>query len=288
MGLFSKEHCYFCNKEVGILGRKKLHDCNFICKDCEKNCSAFLEVSRFNADFLQNNMEYMKKQDKLYKEAFETLDKSEKIRIIGEAFYGIVFADSIAMFEVINPMATKKNYKELFRYDYIKNYTIYTIPGGEKKYSEVGVEIALNCKIGLGSSALTDGEKKISHPYCKKLRIVCAKDTNDENEIHANQIVRHLNELYGKTSDTVIGSIKEAFTGTAKQKQEFNTAMSALKGLKGFATSKATDDKQKKAEVQEDMNKAIQDVVDLATDNVSKFTRVADEVEKRVWGIVEK
>lgn len=288
MGLFSKETCYFCNKDVGMLGRKKLHDSNFICKDCEKNCSAFLEVSRFSVDFLQNNMEYMKKQDELYKKAFETLDKNDKIKIIGEAFYGVVFADTIAMFEVINPIATKKNYKELFRYDQIKNYSIYTIPGGEKKYSEVGVEIELNCKIGLESSALTEGEKKISHPYCEKLRIVCAKNTDDENEIHANQVVRHLNELYGKASDTVIGSIKESFTGTAKQKQEFNTAMSALKGLKGFAISKATDDEQEKKEAQEDMSKALQDVADLATDNVSKFTRIANEVEQRVWGIVEK
>lgn len=97
-----------------------------------------------------------------------------------------------------------------------------------------------------------------------------------------------MNELYGKASDTVIGSIKESFTGSAKQKQEFNTAMSALKGLKGFAISKATDDKQEKKEAQEDMNKALQDVADLATDNVSKFTRTANEVEQRVWGIVEK
>lgn len=59
--LFSKQTCAFCGKEVGALSRKRLSDKNYICKECEKNCSAFLD-----------------------------------------------------------PKASKKNYKELFRYDQIK------------------------------------------------------------------------------------------------------------------------------------------------------------------------
>lgn len=67
----------------------------------------------------------MKKQDILYKQAFEPLSKEEKLRTFYQ-FSGIVFADSIAMFEVITPKTEKKNFKELFRYDQIKDYEIYS------------------------------------------------------------------------------------------------------------------------------------------------------------------
>lgn len=36
MGIFSKEECYFCNKKVGVLTRKKIRDKKYICRDCEK------------------------------------------------------------------------------------------------------------------------------------------------------------------------------------------------------------------------------------------------------------
>lgn len=78
MGLFSKEECCFCGNKVGMLSRKKLADKNYICKDCEKNCSAFIEASRYDKAFLENHIEYMKKQDELYKKEFEPLDKSKK------------------------------------------------------------------------------------------------------------------------------------------------------------------------------------------------------------------
>ena len=36
MGLFSKETCEFCSKQAGLLGRKKITDKKYICKECEK------------------------------------------------------------------------------------------------------------------------------------------------------------------------------------------------------------------------------------------------------------
>ena len=102
MGLFSKEECCFCNKKVGMLSRKKLRDKKYICRDCEKNCSAFIDISKFDSEYAKQHFEYMKKQDILYKQAFEPLSKEEKLRTFYQ-FSGIVFADSIAMFEVITP-----------------------------------------------------------------------------------------------------------------------------------------------------------------------------------------
>ena len=60
--LFSKQKCNFCDKEVGALSRKKLHDGNYICKECEKNCSAFLDPCRFDTEYIKQHIEYMKKQ----------------------------------------------------------------------------------------------------------------------------------------------------------------------------------------------------------------------------------
>lgn len=62
--LFSKQKCAFCDKEVGALNRKKLHDGNYICKECEKNCSAFIDPARFDTEYIRQHMEYMKKQDR--------------------------------------------------------------------------------------------------------------------------------------------------------------------------------------------------------------------------------
>lgn len=60
MGLFSKEECCFCNKKVGMLARKKLRDKKYICKDCEKNCSAFIDISKFDSEYVKQHFEYMK------------------------------------------------------------------------------------------------------------------------------------------------------------------------------------------------------------------------------------
>ena len=68
--LFSKQECSFCSNKVGALSRKKLHDGNYICKECEKNCSAFIDPARFDTEYIKYHMEYMKKQDVLYKKEF--------------------------------------------------------------------------------------------------------------------------------------------------------------------------------------------------------------------------
>ncbi len=68
----------------------------------------------------KQHFEYMKKkQDILYKQAFEPLSKEEeKLRTFYQ-FSGIVFADSIAMFEVITPKTEKrkilKSYSDMIK-----------------------------------------------------------------------------------------------------------------------------------------------------------------------------
>lgn len=286
MGLFSKEKCEFCGKEAGMLGRKKLSDKKYICKDCEKNCSAFLEPSRFDTEYLTGHMEYMKKQDELYKKEFEPLSKDQKERFVHEGFYGIVFADEIAMFEVIDPKAEKKNYKELFRYDQIKDYEVYKKENmsseGGKKYSEVGVKIKMNCQIGPEAAGQSDVEKQLSHPYVSEFNILCEKNTDSTSS--TSLIIGHLNKIFGRGSDTVFGSIKESFTGTQHERQGYKAGADALKALGSFAKAKMSGSEEDAEAAKEKMNTAVESGFAYVSENRSKYTKIADEVEKRAWG----
>ena len=286
MGLFSKEKCEFCGKEAGMLGRKKLSDKKYICKDCEKNCSAFLEPSRFDTEYLTGHMEYMKKQDELYKKEFEPLSKEQKDRFVHEGYYGIVFADEIAMFEVIDPKAEKKNYKELFRYDQIKDYEIYKKENmsseGGKKYSEVGVKIKMNCQIGPEAAGQSDVEKKLSHPYVSELNILCERNTDSSSG--TSLIIGHLNKIFGRGSDTVFGSIKESFTGTEHERQGYKAGADALKAFGSFAKAKMSGSEEDAEAAKEKMNTAVESGFAYVSENRSRYTKIADEVERRAWG----
>lgn len=278
MGLFSKEECCFCGNKVGMLSRKKLTDKNYICKDCEKNCSAFIEVSRYDKAFLENHMAYMKKQDELYKKEFEPLDKSKKEKIIGEAFHGIVFADEIAMFEVIDPKAEKRNYKELFRYDQIRNYKVYVVEntGEGKKYSEIGVEINLRCKIAIVA------DEKLAHPYVETIKIPCGK--NVDNTSRADYLRRRFDQIFGKESDTVLGSIKESIIGKPKERQQVKFGVDALKGLGSLAKAGLSGNAEDKEKAKEQMKNVAESGMNLAFDNQLQYTKTADSAEKRAWG----
>ena len=285
MGLFSKETCDFCGKEAGMLGRKKLADKKYICKECEKNCSAFLDVSRFGSDYLKVHMEYMEKQNELYNKEFDSLDKSKKDRIVHEGYYGIVFADDIAMFEVIDPKAKKKNYNELFRYDQIKDYELYTKQGtGEnaKKYSEVGVKITMRSKIGLDAVGSSGKELKGAHPYVSELYILCDKNTDTTSS--TSLIIGHLNKIFGRASNTVAGAIKESIVGTEHEKQGYKAGTDALKALGSFAKAKVRGDEEAEKDAKEKLDTAIESGMEFATESRSKYKKIADDVEKRALG----
>ena len=166
----------------------------------------------------------MKKQDILYKKEFETLDKKKRERFVHEGYYGLEFADDIAMFEVIDPKAKKRNYRELFRYDQIKDYEVYAKPNtttgeGQKKYSEVGIKIKMNCKIGVNAAGNSEAENKLAHPYVEELNILCARNTDSSTD--GTWAIEHLNKIFGRASGTVFGAVKESFTGTGHERQGY-------------------------------------------------------------------
>lgn len=286
MGLFSKETCEFCGKEAGLLGRKKLSDKKYICKDCEKNCSAFMEPSRFDTEYLKKHMEYMKKEDEVYKKAFETIDKDRKDRIVHEGYYGIVFADEIAMFEVVDPKADKKNFKELFRYDQIKDYEVYTKDNmsseGGKRYSEVGIKIKMRCQIGPDSVGMSDTEKKSAHPYVSELNILCERNTDSTSS--TSLIIGHLNKVFGRASNTVIGSIKDSIMGTEHERQGYKAGADALKAFGSFAKAKMTGNEEDAEAAKEKMNTAVESGFAYMSENRTKYAQIADSVERDILG----
>lgn len=283
MGLFSKETCCFCGKDVGALNRKKIADGNYICKDCEKDCSAFIEVSRYDKTFLVDHMAYMKKQDILFKKEVEPLGKKEI-----DKHNSMDFIDSIAMFEVHTGHYREKHLKELFRYDQIADFKHYTIPntGSQgKKFAESGIEIKLYSHFDENGFKLPDAmmaEGSQPHPYVALLRIPFDRDTDDPSA--GSSAMHHLNELFGRADDSLVGSIKQAFTGTGQQQAQKKAGMSAFKALGQLAKSALHHDEEGQVAAKEQLKEAAVEGMTASFAYGRKYTAAADDAERRAWG----
>ena len=279
MGLFSKEECVFCGSKVGFFSRKRLvNNEGYICKECEKKTSALINVGRFTKAELQEHINYMEAQDKLYKEAFLSIDKNKKDRYMCVET-GVEFANEIAMFKFHSPMCDKKRiYQELFRYDQIKSYEPYFIENtnsqGGKKYSEVGVIIKLNCSCEPGMNNYIGNRSY--HPYISELKVPRHKNVDSFSN---DTLITYLDKLFGKYEDTsVIGSIKSSIIGTNKERQQIKVASEGLKALGNLAKAKITGE-----DVNENtMNTFKDDAADLLTGNRATYTKVANDVEAQI------
>ncbi|MBO2528143.1 MAG: hypothetical protein CW335_08270 [Clostridiales bacterium] len=59
MGLFSKEACTFCGKEVGMMHRSKLKTKEYICSDCRNKTNPYARMDYTSRDAAQRMMEAM-------------------------------------------------------------------------------------------------------------------------------------------------------------------------------------------------------------------------------------
>ena len=284
--LFSKQPCELCSKEAGALGRVKLKDGLYICKECRKNTSAFFKPEQYTLAQVKKHIEYMKKENELYEKEFATLPKDKVQRIVRQGFYGIAFADDLGMFEIIVPEASKRNYKELFRYDQIKDYEVYgkqntTTGEGQKKYAETGLKITMNCATDMMNLSSSDEAKKRMHPYAFEFVLPVAKNVDN---LDGGLAKNHLNKIFGRADETLFGSIKESFTGTKHEQAGYKAAGDALGALGSFVKSKATGNEEDAAKAKEKMNTALESGMDYLSEGRSKYAQVADEVEKRAIG----
>ena len=95
-------------------------------------------------------------------------------------------------------------------------------------------------------------------------------------------IVGHLNKAFGRASNTVAGAIKESFTGTGHEQQGIRAMADAAKTLGSLAKAGVTGGD--KAEAKEKMKKAAESGFDYLSEGRTKYARLADAAEKRVWG----
>ena len=180
----------------------------------------------------------------------------------------------------------KRNFKELFRYDQIKDYEVYAKPNtstgdGQKKYSEVGIKIKLNCKIGMDAAGNSEIENRLSHPYVEELNILCARNTDIDTD--GTLAISHLNKIFGRASGTVFGSIKESITGTGHERQGYKAGADALKALGSFAKSKVTGNEEDAQNAKEKMQQAAESGMAYFSENRSQYTKIADAAEERAW-----
>ena len=277
--LFSKQPCDFCGNEVGFFSRKKLvNNEGYICKECEKKTSGLINVSVFTKEKLQEHIKYMEDQDKLYKEAFLTIDKENRERYMCVET-GVEFADEIAMFKYHSPICDKKRvYQELFRYDQIKDYEPYFIENtnnqGAKKYSEVGVIIKLNCSWSPDMSCY-EGNRSF-HPYVSELKVPRHKNVDS---FTSDTLITYLDKLFGKYEDnSVVGSIKSKIVGTNKEREQMKVASEGLKALGSLAKSKITGKNANEEAIDTFKN----DAANLLTGNRAKYTKIANKIEEKI------
>ena len=285
MGLFSKEECVFCGEKAGMLGRKKMKGGDYVCKDCEHNCSIYFDPGIYTKEEVEAHMEYMKKQDKLYNQEFATLPDEAKYEF-KYLFDGIVLADSIAMFEIIDPKTKKRKYKELFRYDQIRSYDRYselnTDDDSNEMYSEVGIEINLYCSHGVHSAGMNDTAK--AHPYLDKFRIACGKDVSDIRH-NSTHLMNKLNEIFGREPETVsIGQgIKDSIFGTKKEREDMKQGIEMFKSLGKLAKAKIDKDEDAIANAKEGLMGTTVDTLDRQFGFDKKYKELADAAEQRAW-----
>ena len=251
--LFSKQTCGVCGKEVGALSRTKLKDDNYLCNDCRKNTSALFRLNYHDLESTKKHLEYMEKANELYEKEFANLDKSMVDYCGHHGSYKIGFADSIGMFEVISPMMKKSNKRELFRYDQIDGFGPYIEMNalnrreGEKKYKEYGVLIKMRCAEDYRQADASKKEMMLMHPYAVEIKIPIQH--NVDNPSGGDRIFGHLSEIFG-----------------GKKSGAMKTVDSIASMVLGSPTA------------------AMIPSGDFSDANRAKYTKLADEVEKRALG----
>ena len=111
MGLFSKETCCFCGKEVGMMSRTKLADGNYICNDCRYLTHPFIRIDRLDREQVTALMQEMEASEA----HFQQVKWRETTRRHGADTW--TFYDNIETGEFALYSPETKRYKNHFVYD---------------------------------------------------------------------------------------------------------------------------------------------------------------------------
>lgn len=275
---FGKQECAFCGNEVGMLKRDKIKGGEFICHDCRRTCSRYIQVYRLTKDELLGHMEAMKRQNKLY----EMLEGKANTSVPSAGnLEAIEFYDDYGMFRIRDRDKDGRYPMEFIRYDQVASYERYLEegepdePGKPKVFGEWGVDITL-----VGADELLEGELKgrRAHPYINETLRVRINDRDKHiGELEVNQIISHFDYIFGVNDNT-----RGLFSfGLTKQQKREGEALKAVGGMfkeaiKAARTGEVSEDAE--AKVADAMSK----VDDAATSGLAKYSRLADEAEAKI------
>ena len=270
---FGKQICAFCGQEVGMLKRDKIKNDEFICHDCRRTCSRYIQVYRYTKDELLGHMEYMKRQAKLV----DSLKDLKGYRIPSASSQGIIFYKEVGMFRIYDHDKDDKYPMEMFRFDQVAKYEPYLIeseptePGKEKEFKEGGVKITL---VG-GNDDLSQLPQGLrAHPYSTgQITLSLTKD----NMIYVENIIQVFDGIFG-VRDNSKGLLDFGPTKQQKREREAMKAMGGMfkEAIKAAKTGEVSEEAVAKA--QDAMNK----VEDAATTGLAKYSRLADEAEAKI------
>lgn len=283
--IFGKKTCTLCGSECGVMHRSKIKGGEFVCNMCARKCSRFVRLSEMTKEEIEGHIEYMKRQEKLYNEAF--VDAKRETYPTAVTKQGISFADEIGMFEIMdrNNSDHKENH-ELFRYDQVLGYERYVEkdppaePGKPEIFKEAGVKIRL---AGAADHIETDQQlvnKGIRpHPYVKR-EIKVVFSTSEKDTDYTDNAIGHFDYIFG-VHDDEHGLF--SFGMNKKEKRDLMAGVAAVKTAMAAAkVAKEGEDSltdEKKAEIQENLNK----ISDAQTGGLAEYTRRADAAEDKAW-----
>ena len=282
---FGKQVCTLCGSECGVMHRTKIKGGEFVCSDCVRQCSRYVRLSELTKEEVSGHIEYMKRQEKLYKECFENAKRETFPSPFNKQ--AISFADDIGMFAILDRnTADNKINRELFRYDQVLGYEKYvekdkpTEPGKPEVFKESGIKLRL---VGMLDHIENDMEKSKlglrTHPYVKR-EIKITFSTKESDVDYTDNAIAHFNTIFGVHDDEhglfSFGMNKKEKRDMAAGVAAVKTAMDAVKLAKDGEEA-LTD--EKKAEIQQNMST----VADAQTRGLAEYTGRADAAEEKAW-----
>ena len=274
---FGKQPCAFCGAEVGMLKRTKIKNKEFICSDCRRTCSQYIDVYRFTKEELLGHMEYIRRQGLLY----ASLHTPTLVVMGSGSHEGIEFYDEVGMFRIRNTDTDDRYPKELIRYDQVAGYAPFCHEnepeeqGKPKTFEECGITISF---VGQQPDAEQARKGLRTHPYIfRDLEVVINKQDKHTGMLQAQQIIHKFNTIFGVNDDT--GALF-GFGPTVQERRQGAAAV-AMAGMFGAAVRAA-----KTGEISEEdaakVTDAMDKVADAATSGLAKYTRLADEAEAKI------
>lgn len=284
--MFKKQTCAFCGGECGVMSRTKIKGDEYICSKCDDMCSRHIRKGRFTKDELAGHMEYMKRNDRIFKEIIGGFNKGECIPYPNNR-QTFQFFDENGMFIIRDGSRERnENYPiELFRYDQLATYEPYyedkeaTEPGKPRQFVEGGIKLTF---IGGRENPNDIRKGSMGHPYITDPIKVCMAKTDREREDnlkYVDNIIAHFDHIFG-VHDGSRGLFSFGMTKEEKRNLQagvafVNTFVDAVKVAKEGQDA-ITEEKQ--AEIQKNMNA----MNDAQTGGLSVYTRRADETEAKL------